>query len=144
MSDGYAKAILAAEVAPGGMRAVEVDGHELVICNCEGVFHAIDRRCGHMSAPLEQGTLDGTIVTCAMHCAQFDVATGEVLSGPVPAHLGGEVLPPRTAALLENVARLMRCIHTRGIGIHATKIEGDWVWVSVSPAERNAVSGRTP
>jgi len=26
---------------------------EIVICNCGGSFHAVDRRCGHMNAPLE-------------------------------------------------------------------------------------------
>ncbi len=130
MSDGFLKAIRTAEVATGGMKAVELDGREVVVCNCAGVFYAIDRRCGHMSAPLEQGTLDGTIVTCAMHCAQFDVTTGEALSGPVPPHLGGETPPPRMAAMLGTVARLMRHIRTERIGTYPTKVEGDWVWVA--------------
>ena len=83
-----------------------------------------------MSSPLEQGTLDGTLVTCAMHCAQFDVTTGEALAGPVPAHLGGEVQQPRTAAMLGNVARLMAHIRTERIGTYPTKVEGDWVWIA--------------
>jgi nitrite reductase/ring-hydroxylating ferredoxin subunit len=49
------------------MKTVEVNGRELVICNCDGSFYAIDRRCAHMNAPLEMGTLDGSILTCAMH-----------------------------------------------------------------------------
>ena len=87
MSDNFVKAIKAAEVSKGGMKAVELSGRELVICNCGGRFYAVDRRCGHMNAPLEMGTLDGSILTCAMHCAQFDVTTGEALSGPVPHYL---------------------------------------------------------
>ena len=82
MSETFVKAILAAEIAPGGMKAVELSGRQLVICNCDGRFHALDRRCGHMNAPLEMGTLDGPILTCAMHCARFDVATGEAFAGP--------------------------------------------------------------
>ncbi len=132
MSEPYLKAIPAAEVAPGGMKAVELDGREVVVCNCAGVFYAIDRRCGHMSSPLEQGTLEGTLLTCAMHCAQFDVATGEALSGPVPTHLGGEVSPPLTAAMLGNVARLMRDIRTERIQTHPAKVEDGWVWVALS------------
>jgi len=135
LSEAFVKAIRTAEVAPGGMRAVELDGREVVVCNCAGVFYAIDRRCGHMSAPLEQGTLDGTIVTCAMHCAQFDVTTGEALSGPVPAHLGGEAPPPRMAALLGNVARLMRHIRTERIATYPAKVEGGWVWVALPPGQ---------
>ena len=73
MSENFVKAIRAAEIAPGGMKAVELSGRELVVCNCDGSFHAIDRRCGHMNAPLEMGTLDGSILTCAMHCARFEV-----------------------------------------------------------------------
>jgi nitrite reductase/ring-hydroxylating ferredoxin subunit len=72
----YLRAIRTAEILPGGMKVVELEGRQLVICNAGGSFHAIDRRCGHMNAPLELGTLDGTILTCAMHCAQFDVVTG--------------------------------------------------------------------
>ena len=84
MSDNFVQAIQTAEVAPGGMKAVELNGRELVICNCAGSFYALDRRCGHMNAPLEMGTLDGSILTCPMHYAQFDVTTGEALANPVP------------------------------------------------------------
>jgi nitrite reductase/ring-hydroxylating ferredoxin subunit len=113
------------------MKAVVVNGHEIVICNCGGSFYAIDRRCGHMNAPLERGTLDGTILTCAMHCAQFDVTTGEALSGPVPPDLGDEIPPPRMGALLENVGMLMQQIRTESIGVHKTTVEAGWVSVAV-------------
>ena len=131
MSDNFVQAIRTAEVAPGGMKAVELNGRELVICNCEGSFYAIDRRCGHMNAPLEMGTLEGTILTCAMHCAQFDVTTGEALSGPVPPYLGNETPPPRTGAFLKNVGMLMQHIRTESIGTYKTKVESDWVLVAL-------------
>ena len=57
MSDSFVQAIETEEIAPGGMKAVEVGGREVVICNCDGTFYAIERRCGHMNAPLEMGTL---------------------------------------------------------------------------------------
>jgi len=132
LSDGFVRAIKAAEIAPGGMKAVELHGRELVICNCDGIFHAIDRRCGHMSSPLEMGTLDGSILTCAMHGAQFDVTTGEALSGPVPAYLGNETLPPRTGALLSHVGALMQHIRTESIGTYRVKVESEWVLVALS------------
>src|SRR5208283_249963 len=115
LSENFVKAILAAEIAPGGMKALELSGRELVICNCDGSIHAIDRRCGHMNAPLDMGTLDGSILTCAMHCAQFDVTTGEALSGPVPAYLGNETLPPGIGAYLANVGMLMEHVCTKSI-----------------------------
>src|ERR1700688_1791738 len=79
LGDQFIRAINTEEIAPGGMKTVELNGHEIVICNCSGTYHAIQRRCGHMNAPLEMGTLDGKFVTCGMHCAQFDVTTGQAL-----------------------------------------------------------------
>lgn len=131
MSDSFVQAIRAAEVSPGGMKAVEMSGRELVICNCGGSFYAIDRRCGHMNAPLEMGTLDGSILTCAMHCAQFDVTTGEALSGPVPPYLGNETPPPRTGAFFKNVGMLMQHIRTESIGTYKAKVEAEWVLVAL-------------
>ncbi len=112
------------------MKAVELNGRELVICNCGGTFYAIDRRCGHMNAPLERGTLEGTILTCAMHCAQFDVLTGEPLSGPVPSYLGSEVIPPRTDAFLKKTGMLMEHIRTESIRTYETKLDSGWVLVA--------------
>jgi nitrite reductase/ring-hydroxylating ferredoxin subunit len=127
----YLRAIRTAEILPGGMKVVELEGRQLVICNADGSFHAIDRRCGHMNAPLELGTLDGTILTCAMHCAQFDVVTGEALAGPVPPDLGGESTPPRLDAYLRNVGMLMQHIRTQSLAVHPAKVDGDWVWVAL-------------
>ncbi len=125
------QAINADEVAPGGMKFVEAGGLELVICNSDGRFYAIDRRCGHMNAPLEMGTLDGTVLTCAMHCAQFDVTTGEAISGPIPRDFGGEVPTPRIAQFFQNVAMLMGHIRTRPIRTYETKVESGMVWVAL-------------
>jgi nitrite reductase/ring-hydroxylating ferredoxin subunit len=131
LSETYVRAIQTAEIAPGGMKSVELNGRELVICNCAGTFYGLDRRCGHMNAPLEMGTLDGTILTCAMHCAQFDVTTGAALSGPVPTYLGGETAPPRTAAMLKNTEMLMEKVRTQSIHAYPTKIEDGWVLVAL-------------
>jgi nitrite reductase/ring-hydroxylating ferredoxin subunit len=112
------------------MKNVVLNGHEIVICNCGGTYYAIQRRCGHMNAPLEMGTLDGKFVTCGMHCAQFDVTTGQALSGPVPEDLGNETLPPRVAAMLQNVAMQMQHVCTESIRTYETKIEAGWVHVA--------------
>ena len=130
MSNKFIRAISAEEIAPGGMKMVEIEGREIVICNCDGTYYAIQRRCGHMNAPLEMGTLDGKIATCAMHCAQFDVTTGQVLSGPVPADLGNESLPPRVAAFMQHVDMQMKHVRMEPIRCYETKIEAGWVHVA--------------
>jgi len=144
LSENFVKAILVAELAPGGMKAVELAGRELVICNCDGNFHALDRRCGHMNAPLELGTLEGSILTCPMHCARFDAATGEALSGPVAPHLGNEPVPPKMGAYLQNIGMLMSHIRTEAIRTHRVKAEGDWVWVDLQPDPISEQKGATP
>ncbi len=113
------------------MRHVEIEGHEIVVCNIDGSFYAIQGRCGHMNAPLEKGTLDGKILTCAMHSAQFDATIGEALSGPVPRDFGGETPPPRMAQYLQNIAMLMSHIRTHSIRTYETRVESGIVWVAL-------------
>ena len=113
------------------MKAVELEGCELVIGNYNGSFYAVDRRCGHMNAPLEMGTLSGNILTCAMHCGQFDIVTGKALSGPIPAYLGGETPSPKIGAFLKNVGMLMGHIRTESIGSYPTKVDSGWVLVAL-------------
>ena len=127
----FVQAIRADEVAPGGMRAVELDGHEIVVCNWSGKYFAIQRRCGHMNAPLDMGTLDGKFVTCAMHCAQFDVTTGEALSGPVSEDFGGESPPPKITEYLEHIVMQMKHVRMESISTYDTKAEAGWVLVAL-------------
>ena len=131
MSENFLRAISASEVAPGGMKAIELEGKEFVVCNCGGKYYAIQRRCGHMNAPFDMGTLDGTYLTCAMHCAQFDVTTGEALSGPVPPDFGGETPPPNMGQFMQNVGLLMAHIRTESIRAYPTKLEAGWVLIAV-------------
>jgi nitrite reductase/ring-hydroxylating ferredoxin subunit len=127
----FFEAIKAVEIAPGGMKAVEIEGHEIVVCNSAGKFYAIERRCGHMNVPLEKGTLDGMILTCAMHCAQFDILTGEALSGPVPPYLGNEKNSPRVGKYLQDVGMLMQNVRTHSINIYMTKVVAGSVFIDL-------------
>ncbi len=119
------------EIAPGGMKAVEARGKEIVLCNYEGKIYAINRRCGHTNAPLDMGTLEGYILTCPMHHSQFDITTGEVLSGPVPADLGNEVLPERSLKRLQHIGMLMSHIRTCNIRSYPVETDGDSIKVDV-------------
>ena len=111
------------EIVPGGLKAVEVKGEEIVLCNDNGKVYAIGRRCGHMNAPLDLGTLEGYILTCPMHHAQFDITTGEALSGPIPPGLGNEVIPEGLGKYLQYIGMLMSHIRTCGIKTYPVKIE---------------------
>ncbi len=54
----------------------------VAVFNVAGSFCATQDKCTHRQGPLSQGKLDGSIVTCPYHGAQFNVCTGEVLRGP--------------------------------------------------------------
>jgi 3-phenylpropionate/trans-cinnamate dioxygenase ferredoxin component len=81
-----------ADIAPGTTRRVVVDGQEILICNVDGRFFAIEDVCTHDGAPLDQGDLNGKCIVCPRHGAMFDVQTGEALSLPA-------VLPLSTYAV---------------------------------------------
>jgi len=71
------------EVSPGQMKWVAVDRERVVLVNVDGAFHALRDVCGHKNAPLSRGKLAGHLIECPLHFAQFDVRTGELVSGPV-------------------------------------------------------------
>ena len=131
MNEAFIRAIIAAEIAVGGMKAVELKGNEVAICTCNGEYYAIERRCGHMNAPLDRGTLDGIYLTCPMHCAQFNVTTGEALSGPIPSDMGTEPPSPILGKYLQNIGMLMKDINTESIRTYATKLEDGWILISI-------------
>ncbi len=73
----------ASELLPGQMKWVAVNGERRVLANVEGTFYAISDVCGHRNAPLSRGKLEGYLIECPLHFAQFDVRTGELVNGPV-------------------------------------------------------------
>lgn len=72
-----------ADIKPGELAAFQVQGLRIAVANANGRFFAIDDTCTHEDCSLaDEGTLDGTVVTCGCHGAQFDVTTGAVLAPP--------------------------------------------------------------
>lgn len=55
---------------------------DAAVFNVAGSFWATQDKCTHRGGPLNEGTLDGSTVTCPWHGTQYDVCTGAVLRGP--------------------------------------------------------------
>ena len=72
----------AAEVAPGTMLHVEVEGRQICVYNVNGDYYATDDICTHRRARLSDGYLDGRVVQCPLHFGTFDVLTGKALNPP--------------------------------------------------------------
>lgn len=84
--------VLAAQVAdvePGSMKTVFVRGKSVALANVDGEIFAIDDTCTHEHCSLgTEGALDGNVVICGCHGANFDVTTGKVLSLPALTDVG--------------------------------------------------------
>lgn len=85
MTDQFVPVAKIGEVPPGGMMVIAVDRERIMLANVAGQFYALRDMCGHRNAPLSRGRLDGHIVECPLHFAQFDVRTGKLVDGPISA-----------------------------------------------------------
>lgn len=66
---------------------VRAGAEEIAIFNVDGQFYATQNKCTHMGGPLCEGGLWGEIAQCPWHGSEFNVRTGEVVSGPAEAPL---------------------------------------------------------
>ena len=55
---------------------------DTTVFNVAGSFCATQAKCTHRGGPLNEGTLEGSTVTCPWHGTQYNVCTGAVLRGP--------------------------------------------------------------
>jgi nitrite reductase/ring-hydroxylating ferredoxin subunit len=66
------------QVPPGSALLVGT----VAVFNVAGRPCATQAQCTHQGGPLDEGTLDGSTVTCPWHGSQFNVCTGAVVRGP--------------------------------------------------------------
>jgi 3-phenylpropionate/trans-cinnamate dioxygenase ferredoxin component len=76
----YVKVADTMSLPAGKMMAVTAGGKEILLANVDGTYYAIANKCTHLGGSLGKGRLDGTVVTCPRHGAQFDVKTGQAVS----------------------------------------------------------------
>jgi nitrite reductase/ring-hydroxylating ferredoxin subunit/uncharacterized membrane protein len=70
------------EIPDGGMRRVDAHGYPVLLVRYGEDVHAIAAVCSHQGGPLDEGTLDGDVVTCPWHGSQFCVRDGGIVHGP--------------------------------------------------------------
>ncbi len=83
MSDNWVEAANAADLTEDTVQRFDHDGKTFCIYNSEGEFYATDGHCTHEEQHLEDGLVMDGIIECPLHMGQFDIETGEALSGPV-------------------------------------------------------------
>ncbi len=112
------------DIVPGGTKYVRVGEEEICLCNFEGTVYAVSRRCGHQNAPLDQGALEGWVLTCPLHDAQFDIRTGKNLSWPIDHYFGEEPAPEPRARFERLEKRLQWKTRVHDLKTYAARVTG--------------------
>jgi len=73
----FQRTIRVSDLMPGMLKTVRVDGEDVLLANVDGTYYGIGAICKHQEYDLSEGKLDGKRVTCALHGAVWDLATGE-------------------------------------------------------------------
>jgi 3-phenylpropionate/trans-cinnamate dioxygenase ferredoxin subunit len=94
-----------AELPAGGMRALQAEGREILVCRTKDGIFAVDNICTHAHARLNEGRLRGTRLICPLHGAAFDVRDGRALGAPA----------------------------TRALATHEVHVVGERIEVTVAP-----------
>jgi nitrite reductase/ring-hydroxylating ferredoxin subunit len=81
----FFKVAKVSEISEGEMKIVFQD--LVAVAQAEGKFYAFGNVCPHAGGPIGDGFLEGCIVECPWHAAQWDVRTGEALTALATADI---------------------------------------------------------
>lgn len=104
----FVKVARVSEIQPGQRKAFWVEEVRVLVFNIGGTFYAADESCPHRECSLSTGVLNGKVIVCPCHSAQFDLETGAVIAQPVK-------YPP-----------------TVPLPVHQVKVEGEDIMVALS------------
>lgn len=105
------------DLADGTMKAVSVEGHEILLARVGDKYYAADQRCPHLGGKLSEGQLESTVVTCPLHGSQFDLSSGKVVRW-----LKGTGLLAKIGTTLKQ---------PKPLPVYETKINGDRIIIDI-------------
>jgi nitrite reductase/ring-hydroxylating ferredoxin subunit len=97
---------------------MEVAGDVVGLFLIDGSYYAVGE-CTHEKGPICQGHREGFAVSCPWHSAQFNIATGECLRGPVACRTDGSV----------NVGEMEEIDKVDDLNCFDVKLEGEEIFV---------------
>jgi nitrite reductase/ring-hydroxylating ferredoxin subunit len=84
----FVKVVKVSDVPEGTMKHVVISGKNIALAHIGDEFFAVDDTCTHEQCSLGgEGFLDGNVITCGCHGAQYDVTNGHVLAQPATVDL---------------------------------------------------------
>ena len=81
-SEEYIQVVDTTDIELNHSVSVNVKGKNILICNTEEGFFAVQDMCTHALIPLCGGLIQGTLISCPLHGAVFYLKTGEVMAPP--------------------------------------------------------------
>ncbi len=82
ITNEYIEIARTSDVKNGELKVFEVNGESIILINLNGEFFAFKNQCSHMELELNDAEIDGEILTCPWHGAQFNIRTGDVVRLP--------------------------------------------------------------
>jgi len=79
---GFARFCQLSELPAGSKKAAKINDTWVLVCNVNGRLLAVSNICSHQAKPLMAGRVRNCKITCPVHGARFDLATGEALDLP--------------------------------------------------------------
>ena len=70
------------DIPPGKIIKISIDGRDIMVANIDGEYCATDDSCTHSGSSLSEGKLNGGVITCGWHAAEFDCKTGKLVKFP--------------------------------------------------------------
>ena len=83
--DGFEGAVAvgqSTDFPEGELRLADAGGMPVLMVRRGGRLFGMSNTCSHAGGPLNEGTLDGHVVTCPWHASRFDIRSGRVCGGP--------------------------------------------------------------
>jgi nitrite reductase/ring-hydroxylating ferredoxin subunit len=107
------------------MKRVTAFNENILLSNVGGEIYATQNDCGHQRASLAKGKLEGSIVTCPLHGATFDVTTGRNVAG-IQMHMSPELMqkmPPELVAMFQKTGELLADIDIRPLKTYKVEVK---------------------
>ncbi len=88
VAEGEWRTVAAASLVPEGCGfPVKFGDYRIALVRHEGEVFALDELCPHADASIAMGPVGNGCIACPWHYAEFDLKTGQVLSGPATESL---------------------------------------------------------
>jgi len=82
MNNTFVKVANKTDLAAGAIKAVEINGQKIAICQAGDSFFAVSDNCSHAKVPLSGGQIVDQEIECPKHGARFDLKTGKAMCPP--------------------------------------------------------------